>query len=60
VQSQYIRLLQENRKKYTESNPIQNVAEKNQVIKTEEELERALKFSKLNKSQGSGVVTINY
>jgi hypothetical protein len=23
-------------------------------------LERALKFSKLNKSQGSGVVTINY
>jgi len=38
-----MRLLRDNRIEYVESDPIQNVAERNQVIVTEEEVKRALK-----------------
>ena len=43
-----------------EFNPIQNVAERNQVIKTEEEVEKTLKFSIRNKVQGPGGIPIIY
>jgi hypothetical protein len=43
-----------------ESNTIQNIADRNQVIITEEEVERALEFSKRNKAQGPRGVPINY
>jgi len=43
------------RERVSESNPIQNVAERNQVIITEEEIESALKFPKSNKLQGQTV-----
>jgi len=43
-----------------ESNPLQNVAERNQVINTEEEVERTLKFSKRSKVQGPEAIPIIY
>jgi hypothetical protein len=43
-----------------ESNPIQHLAERNYAIKTEEEVERTLKFSKLNKVQGPRGIPIIY
>jgi hypothetical protein len=38
-------------KRISESNPIQKVAERNQVTVTEEEIENAFKYSKINKLQ---------
>jgi hypothetical protein len=53
-----MRLLQENQKEYIETDMIQNVAEGNQVIIKEEEVERALKYSKSNKAPRPGGIPI--
>jgi hypothetical protein len=47
-------------KTVSQSNPIQNIAERNQVIITEEEIKSALKFPKRNKLQGQTVHQQNY
>jgi hypothetical protein len=54
-----MRLLQENRIEYVESDPIQNVAERNQVVLTDERVQRALIFKK-KKLQGQEMYQYNY
>jgi len=43
---------------YIQLDPIQNVAERNQVVAPDREVARALKFSKTNKASGSGGIPI--
>jgi len=43
-----------------ESNPLQNAADRNYVINTEEEVERTLKFSKRSNVQDPGGILIIY